>query len=255
MSTIQNSFEGKTVFITGSSRGLGKTFARSFCEAGAKVILHGRDEKRLEQTTTEFRQAGYDVKSIAFDITDMRAVQIGVDQIEKNIGPIDILMNNAGRNIRDHFLTMSFENFDTVMKTNLYSIFYVGQAVAKHMVKRKEGKIINICSLLSEVARPGIPAYATSKGAAKMLTKAMAVDLAEFNIQVNGIAPGYFATEMNTPLVENKEFDSWLRNRTPQNRWGDEIELTEAARFLAGVGTSYMTGQVLIIDGGILSSL
>ena len=211
--------------------------------------------ERLEVASAEMKAAGYDVHAVAFDITDQKAVQAGIDKIESTIGPIQVLINNAGVNIRDNFLDMSIENFDTVMKTNLYSAVYVGQAVGKYMAKRKSGKIINICSLLSEVARPGIPAYTVSKGGIKMLTKAMAIDLAEFNIQVNGIAPGYFATEMNTPLKENKEFDSWLRNRTPQNRWGEEEELQQAALFLGSEGTSFMTGQILIIDGGILSTL
>ena len=250
-----NAFSGQNVLITGSSRGLGYTFAKAFAQTGATVILHGRDVERLAMAERELENAGYAIKSIAFDLTDRGAVQHGIDVIESTIGPIQVLINNAGVNIRDHFLDMPIENFDQVMKTNLYSAVYIGQSVARYMAARKSGKIINICSLLSEVARPGIPAYTVSKGGLKMLTKAMAIDLAAFNIQVNGIAPGYFATEMNMPLKENQEFDNWLTNRTPQKRWGKEEELQQAALFLAGTGSSYMTGQILIIDGGILSTL
>ncbi|ADK80056.1 SDR family oxidoreductase [Sediminispirochaeta smaragdinae] len=255
MKRAGKSFLGKTIFITGSSRGLGNTFARVFAAEGATVILHGRDKDRLEQARLSMDRQGYDVHAVSFDVTDQEAVRQGIDHIEENIAPIDVLMNNAGINIRDHFLTMSREHWEAVLKTNLDSVFYVGQAVAAYMARRKSGKIINTCSLLSELARPGIPAYTVSKGGVKMLTKAMAIDLAAFNIQVNGIGPGYFATEMNQPLKANEEFDTWLKQRTPMQRWGDEVELCSAVLFLAGEGSNFMTGQIVYIDGGILASL
>lgn len=253
--STEKSFSGKRVLVTGSSRGLGNTFAKAFADAGAYVILHGRDSERLNKAVQKMIADGYTVSSVCFDVTDQDAVKDKIDTVERSIGPIDILINNAGRNIRDRFLDMSFNNWDTVMKTNLYSIFYVGQAVAAYMSKRRRGKIINTCSLLSEVARPGIPAYTVSKGGVKMLTKAMAIELAEYNIQVNGIGPGYFATEMNMSLKKNKEFDSWIRKRTPMGRWGDEQELCGTALFLAGDGSDFITGQIVYVDGGIISSL
>lgn len=250
-----NQLLNKRVLITGSSRGLGLAFAKVCLQEGAQVILHGRDSQRLNYLKEEFLLEGFTVHTSIFDVTDLTQVQSAIHLIESELGPIDVLVNNAGINQRAPFLEMTYENFDTVLKANLYSVFYVGQSVAKYMAKRGEGKIINICSLLSEVARPGIPAYAVSKGGVRMLTKSMAIDLASSNIQVNGIGPGYFATEMNVPLKNNEVFDSWLKKRTPMGRWGEVEELQGALVFLASSASNFMTGQIMYIDGGILSSL
>jgi gluconate 5-dehydrogenase len=248
-------FVGKRVLITGSSRGLGNTYAMAFMEKGAAVVLHGKNPEKLEKAIYQAEKKGYSAESCCFDVTDRDAVIEAIDKIETENGPIDILINNAGINIRSPFLEMKPEDFDKVLRTNLYSAFFVGQAVARYMAKRKRGKIINVCSLLSEVARPGIPAYTVSKGGVKMLTKAMAVDLAPYNIQVNGIGPGYFDTEMNTALVKDKRFDTWLKDRTPQSRWGHTEELREAIFMFASDASSFTTGQILYIDGGILATL
>ena len=254
-------FQGKRVLITGSSRGLGLAYAKAFAESGADVIINGRNPETLAKAEAEMAKADLSVTVSCFDVTDREAVKRAVDGIEEDIGPIDILVNNAGVNIRGHFLEVSFEDWDKVIQANLYSAFFTGQAAAIHMAKRKSGKIVNICSLLSEVARPGIPAYTVSKGGIKMLTKAMAIDLADYNIQVNGVGPGYVATEMNAPLKENEAFDKWITGRTPAGRWGgggggaEEEELCGAVLFLASDEANFITGQIMYVDGGVLSSL
>lgn len=247
--------EGKRVLITGSSRGLGLAYARACMKEGAHVILHGRNEVKLKELSEDFTAQGYSVESVAFDLLDSSVAAERIAEIENTSGALDVLVNNAGLNKRVPFLEMSLQDWDTVLRANLYSTFILSQAAARYMVKRNRGKIINICSLLSESARPGIAAYTTSKGGLKMLTKAMAVELAPYNIQVNGLGPGYFVTDMNLPLKQDAKFDAWITGRTPMGRWGEVDELVGGLLFLAGAESDFVTGQILYIDGGILASL
>ncbi|HMB48436.1 MAG TPA: SDR family oxidoreductase [Afifellaceae bacterium] len=246
---------GRRALITGSSQGIGFALARGLAEAGAQIVLNGRNTERLEAAAEALQNEGATVRTAAFDATDSQAVAAGVDAVENNFGAIDILINNAGMQFRTPLQDFPHEKWHELMRTNIDSAFLVGQAVARHMIGRKSGKIINICSVQSELGRPGIAPYAASKGALKMLTKGMCIDWAGFGIQVNGIGPGYFKTELNQALVDNPEFSAWLENRTPAGRWGDVEELTGAAIFLSSEASSFVNGHILYVDGGITASL
>jgi gluconate 5-dehydrogenase len=229
--------------------------ARGLAEHGASVVLNGRDALKLEAAAKALREAGYDVAVNAFDVTDADAVKHGIDEIESAIGPIDILINNAGMQFRTALEDFPADRWEQLLKTNISSIFYVGQAVARHMITRGAGKIINIASVQSELARPGIAPYTATKGAVKNLTRGMCADWAKFGIQVNALAPGYFKTPLNQALVDNEEFSSWLQKRTPAARWGEVDELIGAAVFLSGKGSSFVNGHTLYVDGGITTCL
>jgi gluconate 5-dehydrogenase len=218
-------------------------------------VLNGRDASKLEAAAKALREAGYDVAVNAFDVTDADAVKHGIDEIESAIGPIDILINNAGMQFRTALEDFPADRWEQLLKTNISSIFYVGQAVARHMITRGAGKIINIASVQSELARPGIAPYTATKGAVKNLTRGMCADWAKFGIQVNALAPGYFKTPLNQALVDNEEFSSWLQKRTPAARWGEVDELIGAAVFLSGKGSSFVNGHTLYVDGGITTCL
>jgi gluconate 5-dehydrogenase len=241
--------------VTGSSQGIGFALARGLAEHGASVVLNGRDALKLEAAAKALREAGYDVAVNAFDVTDADAVKHGIDEIESAIGPIDILINNAGMQFRTALEDFPADRWEQLLKTNISSIFYVGQAVARHMITRGAGKIINIASVQSELARPGIAPYTATKGAVKNLTRGMCADWAKFGIQVNALAPGYFKTPLNQALVDNEEFSSWLQKRTPAARWGEVDELIGAAVFLSGKGSSFVNGHTLYVDGGITTCL
>jgi gluconate 5-dehydrogenase len=217
------------------------------------VVLNGRNEARLREAARTLAAQGATVDIAAFDVTDARAVNEGVARIERELGPIDILVNNAGIQRRKPLEEFPAETWHELMRTNLDSVFYVAQAVAREMIGRKRGKIINICSVQSELGRPGIAPYAASKGAVKMLTKGMCADWARHGLQVNGLGPGYFVTELTKALVENPEFSSWLCNRTPAGRWGQVHELAGAAIFLASAASDFVNGQVIYVDGGLTS--
>jgi gluconate 5-dehydrogenase len=195
------------------------------------------------------------VHAAAFDVTDADAVQAGIARIEAEVGAIDILVNNAGMQHRSPFAEFPVPAWGTLMRTNLDSVFLVGQAVAQRMIPRGRGKIINVCSVQSELGRPGIAPYAASKGAVKMLTKGMAIDLGRHGIQVNGLGPGYFKTELTQALVADAAFTAWLAGRTPAGRWGEVHELGGAVIFLASDASSFVSGHVLYVDGGITASL
>jgi gluconate 5-dehydrogenase len=246
---------GRRAFVTGSSQGIGFALARGLAEHGASVVLNGRDASKLEAAAKALREADYDVAVNAFDVTDADAVKHGIDEIESAIGPIDILINNAGMQFRSSLEDFPADRWEQLLKTNVSSIFYVGQAVARHMIKRGAGKIINIASVQSELARPGIAPYTATKGAVKNLTRGMCADWAKFGIQVNALAPGYFKTPLNQALVDNEEFSSWLQKRTPAARWGEVDELIGAAVFLSGKGSSFVNGHTLYVDGGITTCL
>jgi len=247
--------KSKIVLITGSTSGLGLKFAQGMAKSGAKVIINGRSGEKLEKTAQEFKKNSQEVYPYAFDVGKPETVQPAIDKIEQEVGPIDILVNNAGVNLRGPLEDYDNKDWDTVIGINLSGAYHVGKAVAKYMIGRKRGKIINICSMQSELGRPEITAYAASKGGVKMLTKGMAVEWAKHNIQVNGIGPGYFKTELTKPLYENEEFDRWLCSRTPAARWGNTEELIGALLFLSSNASSYVNGHILYVDGGMLASV
>ena len=248
---------GRTALVTGSSQGIGLAIARGLADAGARIVLNGRDQAKLQAAAGAFGDAAHDPATGlgVFDVTDPEAVEAGVARIESDIGAIDILVNNAGIQRRMPLDEFPVETWREVMRTNLDSVFFVGQAVGRRMIPRGQGKIINIASLQSEVGRPTIAPYAASKGAVKMLTRGMCADWAKHGLQINAIGPGYFETELNRPLREDPVFDAWLRGRTPAGRWGRVEELHGAAVFLASRASDFMNGQVIYVDGGVLSVL
>jgi gluconate 5-dehydrogenase len=246
---------GRLALITGASKGIGFAVAEALASAGARIVLNARDEARLEIARADLAGQGYDVHVAPFDVTDPDAVTAGVEKVENEIGPIDILFNNAGMQHRTPLQDFPLEAWRKIVATNIDSVYLVGQAVGRRMIPRGRGKIINIGSVQSELARPGIAPYTATKGAVKMLTKGMATDWARYGIQVNGIGPGYFKTELNQALVDDATFTAWLSNRTPAGRWGDVQELAGAAIFLASDASSFVNGHILYVDGGITASL
>jgi gluconate 5-dehydrogenase len=252
-----NSFrlDGRLALVTGSSAGIGLAIARGLAQAGAGVVLNGRDAARLGAAEAALRAEGLAVHANAFDVTDGDAVSAAVDAIERGIGPIEILVNNAGMQRRAPFDQYDAADWKMLMRTNVDSVFHVGQAVARKMIERKRGRIINICSVQSELGRPGIAPYTATKGAVKMLTKGMAIDLGPHGINVNGIGPGYFKTELNQKLVDDPQFSAWLIGRTPSRRWGDVEDLAGAAVFLASDASRFVNGHILYVDGGVTASL
>jgi gluconate 5-dehydrogenase len=249
------SLSGKTALITGSTMGIGKGLACGLAEAGAAVILNGRNTDRLADVAAEFRALGHTIHSLPFDVIDPDASAAAIDAFEADKGPIDILVNNAGMQHRGPLEEFEASEFDRLMKTNVNSVFYVGQAAARHMINRGQGKIINIASVQTAMARPGIAPYTASKGAVANLTKGMATDWAGHGLQINAIAPGYFDTPLNKALVDDPEFCAWLEKRTPAGRWGRVKELVGACIFLASDASSFVNGQTLFVDGGITACL
>jgi gluconate 5-dehydrogenase len=256
-SILQELFDltGKVAVITGSSQGLGLVLARGLGQAGATIVLNGRNTEKLDRAVAKLSQEGITVSGYAFDVTDSTQIQTRIPTIEDEVGPIDILVNNAGVQRRAPLETIEEVVWREVIDTNLTSVFLVTKQVVQGMIARKAGKIINICSLMSEVGRVTIAPYTASKGGLKMLTKNMAVDWGKYNIQVNGIGPGYFLTEMTQPLADDVTFDTWLKSRTPMNRWGDPKELVGTAIFLASEASSFVSGQIMYVDGGVLAAL
>ncbi len=245
---------GQRALITGSSMGIGFALARGLAERGAHVILNARNSERLEDAAKALRDADLDVSASAFDVTDSAAVSAAIDTLEVE-GAIDILINNAGMQFRTPLEDYPEEMFETLLRTNVTSAFLVGKAVARHMIPRGRGKIVNIASVQSELARPGIAPYTATKGAIRNLTRGMATDWAKYGLQVNALAPGYFKTPLNQALVDNPEFTEWLEKRTPAGRWGDVAELVGAAVFLSSAASSFVNGHTLYVDGGITASI
>jgi gluconate 5-dehydrogenase len=249
------SLNGKRALVTGSSQGIGLALAEGLARAGAGIILNGRDLKRLETAKRELEAKGIKSSAANFDVTSEEEVGIAIDRIEREQGPIDILINNAGMQFRAPLEDFPLEKWRELMRVNVESAFIVSKAVVKGMIARKQGKIINISSVQSELGRPTIAPYTATKGAIKMLTKGMCADWARHGVQVNAIGPGYFKTPLNKALVDSPEFSSWLEKRTPAGRWGTTDELIGAAIFLASPASSFVNGHILYVDGGITSVL
>lgn len=246
---------GRVALITGAYRGLGFAIARGMAQAGALVILNGRQPDALVKSVQTLRDEGLQAEFSAFDVVQQEAVRAAVNAIIGKHGAIDILVNNAGIQRRAPFVEFAQKDWDDVIATNLTAPFLVSQAVLPAMIAKKRGKIIHIASLMSELARPTVVPYTAAKGGVRQLTRGMAVELAPHGIQVNAIAPGYFATEMNRALIDNDEFNAWVCKRTPAGRWGEPVELAGLAVFLASSAADYMTGQIVIMDGGMSVSL
>ena len=248
---------GRRALVTGSSQGIGLALAAGLLDAGAEVVLNGRDEARLALAARSLEARGPGlgaVRTLAFDVTDHAAARAAVDGFEAEVGPIGILVNNAGIQHRAPLEDFPAEAFDRLLRTNVASVFNVGQACARHMIARGEGKIINIASVQASLARPSIAPYTATKGAVVNLTKGMATDWARHGLQCNALAPGYFETPMNAALVADPAFTEWLCRRTPAGRWGRVEELAGACVFLASAASSFVNGQVITVDGGITAS-
>lgn len=249
------SLSGRRALITGSSQGIGLALAHGLSEAGAEIVLNGRDTAKLDTAAQGLQSKVAIVHQLSFDATDHDAVRSAVDGFEAETGQIDILINNAGMQHRTELENFPADAFERLLQTNIASVFHVGQAVARHMIARGSGKIINIASVQTALARPGIAPYTATKGAVGNLTKGMATDWAKHGLQCNAIAPGYFDTPLNAALVADPEFSAWLEKRTPAGRWGQVEELVGAAVFLSAPASSFVNGHTLYVDGGITASL
>jgi gluconate 5-dehydrogenase len=246
---------GRTALVTGSSRGLGRAIAQGLADAGAAVILNGVDAGRLEAAAAEMRAAGHDVAEAGFDVTDEAAVVDAFARFDADGRTVDILVNNAGIQLRKPMVELSVAEWQRVIDTNLTSAFVVGREAARRMIGRGRGKIVNIGSLTSELARATVSPYTVAKGGIKMLTKAMAAEWGEHGIQANAIGPGYMITDMNQALIDDPKFDAWVKGRTPARRWGRPDELAGTAVFLASAASDYVNGQIIYVDGGMISVL
>ena len=245
----------KRALITGSSQGIGLALARGLAAAGAEVVLNGRDAAKLAAAVATLTSEGHRVRSLAFNVTDHAGVRAAIDGFEATVGPIDILVNNAGMQHRAPLEEFPSDAFERLLQTNVASVFHVGQAVARHMIRRGAGKIVNICSVQTALARPGIAPYTATKGAVANLTKGMATDWAKYGLQCNGLAPGYFDTPLNAALVADPAFSDWLAKRTPAGRWGNVEELVGTCIFLSSAASSFVNGTTIFVDGGITASL
>lgn len=242
---------GKRALITGSSQGIGFALARGLAQHGAAVVLNGRDPAKLAAAAERLAAEGIATERAAFDVTDPDAVEAAIAGIEQRLGPIDVLVANAGINLRAPSVEMPVETWRQVMRTNVDGVWFSVQAAGKRMVARGRGKIITICSVQSELGRPTIAPYASSKGALRMLTRTLCAEWARHGVQVNGVAPGYYDTELTSALVQNAEFTDWLCKRVPAGRWGRVEELVGAAVFLAAPASDFVNGQLIFVDGGM----
>ncbi len=246
--------KGKKILITGSSRGIGFTLAHSMGKLGAEIILNGTNSTTLNDAAEKLKSDNIKTFIARFDVTNEKEADAAVDDIIGNFGRIDVLINNAGIQIRYPAEEFPSSDWDRIVNVNLKSAFLLSKIVgAKSMLPNKKGKIINICSVQSELGRPSITPYAASKGGIKMLTKGLATEWGKHNIQVNGLGPGYFKTDLTKALVEDEKFNSWLCNRVPANRWGNTSELVGAAVFLSSKASDYVNGHILYVDGGMLA--
>jgi gluconate 5-dehydrogenase len=246
---------GRTALVTGSSRGLGRSMAEGLAKAGAKVLVNGTDPARVAAAVEEFRAAGHQADAVAFNVTSESEVVRAFETLDAAGTAVDILVNNAGIQFRKPMVELETADWQRVLDTNLTSAFVIGREAAKRMIGRGHGKIINIGSLTSALARATVAPYTVSKGGIKMLTQAMAAEWAASGIQANAIGPGYMITDMNQALIDNPEFDAWVKGRTPAKRWGKPEELIGAAVFLASPASDYVNGQIIYVDGGMLAVL
>ena len=248
---------GKVALITGATHGLGMAMASGLASAGAKLIINGNSsQEKIDTAVAHYRSKGFEAHGYRFNVTDEAQVEAAVAQIENDHGPIDILINNAGIIKRIPLLDMPLNEFKEVIDIDLIGVFTMTKPVAKRMVERRQGKIINICSMMSELGRDNVGAYAAAKGGLKMLTKNMATEWARHNVQVNGIGPGYFATSQTAPIrVDGNPFNEFIIGRTPAGKWGDPEDLQGATIFLASKASDFVTGQIVYVDGGILATI
>jgi gluconate 5-dehydrogenase len=249
------SLAGRLVLVTGSSQGIGFALARGLAEHGANLVLNGRNGEKLAEAAKVLCKVGPAVHLSVFDVADSVAVDAAVERIEHEIGPIEVLVNNAGVQYRSPLEDFPEKAWQHLLQTNVSGVFHVGKAVAHAMIARGRGKIINIGSVQCELARPAIAPYAATKGAVRNLTRGMCTDWARYGLQINAIAPGYFRTALNKTLAEDPQFTAWLEQRTPARRWGNVDELVGAAVFLASDASSFVNGHILHVDGGITVSV
>lgn len=247
---------GKRALVTGATHGLGMAIAKGLASAGAEIIVNDIDKAKLDNAINEYKAGGVKAHGYIFDVTDEKAVKASIEQIEKEVGPIDILVNNAGIIKRIPAIDMEVSDYEQVIKIDLVGPFIMSKYVAKGMLQRKEGKIINMCSMMSELGRVTVSAYASAKGGLKMLTKNLATEWGSYNVQVNGIGPGYFATAQTAPIrVNGHPFNELIMSRTPAGRWGEPEDLQGAAIFLASKASDFVNGHILYVDGGMLATL
>ncbi|MEM7283931.1 MAG: gluconate 5-dehydrogenase [Pseudomonadota bacterium] len=248
---------GKVALVTGATHGLGMAMANGLGAAGARLVINGHSsQEKIDKAVSAYAAAGYDAFGYRFDVTDETEVEKCIAKIESDVGAIDILVNNAGIIRRVPLLEMAVDEWELVVKTDLTSAFVVSKSVVRRMVERGGGKVINICSMMSELGRDSVGAYAAAKGGLKMLTRNMATEWARYNVQVNGIGPGYFATEQTKPIRQDGHpMNEFIVSRTPAGRWGDPEDLQGAAVFLASSASDFVNGQVLYVDGGILATI
>jgi gluconate 5-dehydrogenase len=247
---------GKRALITGGTHGLGMAMAKGLGHAGAKLIINGHTRDKMNIALDAYKKQGFNALGYLFDVTDEEAVSTSIEQIEQEAGPIDILINNAGIIMRTPILEMSAADFRKIVDIDLTGPFIVSKHVGRKMIGRKSGKIINICSMMSELGRNTVSAYAAAKGGLKMLTKSMATEWAKHNVQVNGIGPGYFATDQTAPIrVAGHPFNQFIIDRTPAGRWGDPDDLIGTTVFLSSAASNFVNGQIIYVDGGILATI
>jgi gluconate 5-dehydrogenase len=255
MTTALFDLSGRTALVTGSSRGLGRAIAEGMAKAGARLIVNGVDPARVDAAVAELQAAGHSAERAAFDVTDENAIVAAFERFDAEKIEIDILVNNVGIQMRKPLVEFTTADWRKVIETNLTSAFVAGREAAKRMMTRRRGKIINIGSLASELARPTVGPYTAAKGGIKNLTRSMAVEWAASGIQANAIGPGYMLTDMNQALVANPDFNQWLMSRIPSKRWGRPDELVGAAIFLASDASNYVNGQIIYVDGGMLAAM
>jgi gluconate 5-dehydrogenase len=246
---------GRTALVTGSSRGLGRAIIEGLAEAGAAVVVNGSDPARLSAAAAEIRGKGHQVHEARFDVADEASVVAAFDKLDKDGIEVDILVNNAGIQFRKPIIELETKDWQRVIDVNLTAAFVIAREAAKRMIPRGRGKVINIGSLTSALARATIAPYTVSKGGIKLLTQVMAAEWAKSGLQANAIGPGYMLTDMNQALVDNPAFDAWVKQRTPAGRWGKPEELVGAAVFLASPASDYVNGQIIYVDGGIMAVL
>jgi gluconate 5-dehydrogenase len=255
MSAALFDLSGKTALITGSSRGLGRAMAEGLAAAGARIVVNGTDPERTEAAAAELRAMGYESLSAPFDVTDEAAIKACFQRFDAEGVSVDILVNNAGIQFRKPMLELDTADWRRVIEVNLTAAFVIGREAARRMAPRGAGKIVNIGSLMSSVGRATVAPYTVAKGGIKLLTQAMAAEWAPHNIQSNAIGPGYMLTDMNQALIDNPDFNAWVKGRTPSRRWGKPEELAGAAVFLSSAASNYVNGQIVYVDGGMLAVL